>query len=118
MKYPIPTPHKITGLQLYQPEIVMLDNDIRLQIINLGIQDVSRIDIVIEGGSCDGKNIFISSLLAKTLQEGTATMTSAEIAEKLDTSASECKSINDVINRMDAIADRWADMDITPVDQP
>lgn len=84
MKYPIPTPHKITGLQLYQPEIVMLDNDIRLQIINLGIQDVSRIDIVIEGGSCDGKNIFISSLLAKTLQEGTATMTSAEIAEKLD----------------------------------
>ena len=41
-----------------------------------------------------------------------------EIAGKLDTSASECKSINDVINRMDAIADRWADMDITPVDQP
>ena len=41
-----------------------------------------------------------------------------EIAGKLDTSASECKSINDIINRMDAIADRWADMDITPVDQP
>lgn len=41
-----------------------------------------------------------------------------EIVGKLDTSASECKSINDVIDHMEVIADRWADMDITPVDQP
>lgn len=40
-----------------------------------------------------------------------------EIAGKLDLSASECKSIHDITDRMETIADRWADMDITSIKQ-
>lgn len=67
-----------------RPHTVILDNAIPVYVFNLGDQPVSRVDVIIEGGRCDGDGQTVSELLSAILREGSATMSAREIAEKLD----------------------------------
>lgn len=79
-----PEIQKITRLKMTHPNVAELDNRIPVSVIHLGDQPVSRIDIIIEGGRCDGSSQLESELLAAMLREGTTSLSAKEIAEKLD----------------------------------
>lgn len=79
-----PEIQKITRLKMTRPNVAKLDNRIPVSVIHLGDQPVSRIDIIIEGGRCDGSSQLESELLAAMLREGTTSLSAKEIAEKLD----------------------------------
>ncbi len=74
----------ITDLHIFQPQCIKLDNGIPLYVFNLGDQEASRLDIIYEGGRCDGNNQTESELVSATLREGTLKHNAAEIAETLD----------------------------------
>lgn len=75
---------KISNLKIAKPETTRLNNGILLYAINAGDQLASRIDIITEGGRCDGRSQLDSELLAACLREGTKSKSAKEIAEHLD----------------------------------
>ncbi len=74
----------IKDLQILRPECIRLNNGAPLYVFNLGDQDASRLDIIFEGGRCDGESQTESELVSAVLREGTAKHNAAEIAESLD----------------------------------
>lgn len=84
MQQPQPEIQRIANLTLSHPAVTRLDNGIPVYTFNLGDQEVSRVDIVIEGGRCDGNNQMESELISALLREGTQHQNARTIAEHLD----------------------------------
>ncbi|MGI6880664.1 M16 family metallopeptidase [Bacteroides sp. KG123] len=71
-------------LIVQKPEFILLPNGISLNMINVGDNDVMRVDLLMGGGrwqqTCPLQSLFTNRML----REGTKRYTTAEIAEKLD----------------------------------
>ena len=74
----------ISKLSIFKPQTSTLSNGVRLDVINLGDQPVTRLDIAFEGGRCDGGSQTVSEMLSAILREGTDLHDAKEIAETLD----------------------------------
>ena len=74
----------IKDLQIFCPECIQLSNGTLLYVFNLGDQNASRLDVIFEGGRCDGESQTESELVSAALREGTTKHNAAEIAESLD----------------------------------
>ena len=75
---------ELSNIQIFKPQSTTLDNGIDMKSINIGDQPVSRLDIIFEGGRCDGRNQTVSEMLSAILREGTTSLNAQEIAEALD----------------------------------
>ena len=74
----------IDSIKLIEPEKTILDNSIPLYSINSGTQDVLKIDLSFEAGMWYQSKPLIAGTVNEMLSEGTTSMSSMEIAEKLD----------------------------------
>ena len=71
-------------LTLLAPQRFILPNGIPLTVINAGDQEVTRVDILFEGGRWRQDQKFQGLFTSRMLREGTSDFTSSEISEKLD----------------------------------
>ena len=70
--------------EIARPERLRMKNGMPLNIIRAGSQDVVRMDVLIGGGQCHQQQPLQAMFTNRMLREGTASFTSAQIAEKLD----------------------------------
>lgn len=75
---------ELSNIQIFKPQSTTLNNGIDMKSISIGDQPVSRLDIIFEGGRCDGRNQTVSEMLSAILREGTTSLNAQEIAEALD----------------------------------
>ena len=81
----MPPPLRSMGdFQIVRPERSRMKNGMPLNIIRAGSQEVVRLDILIGGGQWHQTQALQALFTNRMLREGTTTMTSAQIAEKLD----------------------------------
>ena len=81
----MPPPLRSMGdFQIVRPERSRMKNGMPLNIIRAGSQEVVRLDILIGGGQWHQTQALQALFANRMLREGTTTMTSAQIAEKLD----------------------------------
>ena len=71
-------------IDLTRPERRQMKNGIPLNIIRAGSQEVVRFDVLIGAGQWHQTQALQAMFANRMLREGTETMTSARIAEKLD----------------------------------
>ena len=79
-----PAIHPIKDLKMLRPSRVVLSNGIPVYVIQFGDDQVSRINILTEGGKCDSNNAFTAELMIAALREGSKDMDAGRIAERLD----------------------------------
>lgn len=79
-----PEIQKIADIKMPCAKLSKLDNGIPVDIIDLGDQDVCRIDIVTEGGQCDESVPLECETAASLIREGTTSTSAQTIAEQLD----------------------------------
>ena len=79
-----PAIHPIKDLKMLRPSRVVLSNGIPVYVIQFGDDQVSRINILTEGGKCDSNNAFTAELMIAALREGSKDMDADRIAERLD----------------------------------
>ena len=65
---------ELSNIQIFKPQSTTLDNGIDMKSISIGDQPVSRLDIIFEGGRCDGRNQTVSEMLSAILREGTTSL--------------------------------------------
>ena len=81
----IPPPIKtIRNLHLPKPQKMILANGIPVHIINMGTQDVIKLQLVFKAGRPFEKKKIIAKTTSRLIKEGTSGHTSAEIAEQID----------------------------------
>ena len=81
----MPPPLRSMGdFQIVRPERSRMKNGMPLNVIRAGSQEVVRLDILIGGGQWHQTQALQALFTNRMLREGTTTMTSAQIAEKLD----------------------------------
>ena len=78
---PISLPDTIA---LYTPEIVLLDNGIPVVLVNMGTQDVVKIEIVFKAGRFYEQKKLAALITTHMLKEGSHSFSSQQIAEKVD----------------------------------
>ncbi|MBR6368208.1 MAG: insulinase family protein [Bacteroidaceae bacterium] len=66
------------------PEDSTFSNNIPVSVLNVGGQDIVRVDIVINAGKMHQEKLLVSYFTGMMLKEGTSTMSRQDIAEKLD----------------------------------
>ena len=74
----------IEHFSIDHPEVRMMRNGMPLRIIRVGDEDVIRFDLLIHGGQWNQRIPLQAMFTNRMLREGTRTLTSAAIAEKLD----------------------------------
>lgn len=74
----------IADFNIKEPVMRVMRNGMKLYIINSGSEDIIRLDIVINSGQLEQKQPLQAMMTNRMLREGTGTMSSAQIAEKLD----------------------------------
>lgn len=74
----------IENINIPVPEKINLDNGIKTYIINAGTQEIIKIDIIFNAGSWYQEKPLIATIVNEMLTEGTKSLTSQQIAEKLD----------------------------------
>lgn len=79
-----PINHKVEELILRKPEHIVMPNGMDLYLIEAGLEDVTRIDIIVGAGSVYQQKKLCASFTNQLLKEGTKTYSSIQIAEKLD----------------------------------
>ena len=79
-----PTIHPIQNLTLALPKKVVLDCGIPVHVINMGTQDVVKIDFVCHAGRPYEQKQMVARAALRMIKEGTRRHSSAEIAEQLD----------------------------------
>lgn len=77
----IPNPEKIN---IPEPEIITLENGIPLFKVNLGTQDVIKIELIFDAGINHSSAPLIANATNDMLDEGSGIYSSAQIAEMLD----------------------------------
>jgi zinc protease len=81
----IPPPiREISKLNLPRPEQITLDNGIPLYITNLGVQEIVKLELVFRAGRPFERKQLVSRATAALMKEGTASMASGELAERID----------------------------------
>ncbi len=73
-----------TGIDIFKGNTQKLDNGVPVHIIEGGTQDVIKIDFVFPAGVVQAEKPLVASFTNKLMQEGTQSLSSAEIAEKID----------------------------------
>ncbi len=80
-----PPPIKtIKSIPLFTPEQYQLDNGIEVYEINMGIQEVSKLELVFRAGRPSERKQSVARATTSLLKEGTKQKTSAQIAEMVD----------------------------------
>lgn len=79
-----PEIQQIKNLKLPQPELIHLDSGIPVHVINMGTQDIVKIEVVFNAGRPFEDKKLVARTTAALLKEGTKSYTSAEIAEEID----------------------------------
>ena len=74
----------LEAFEILRPERFEMKNGIQLNVIRAGSQEVVRLDLLIGGGQWHQTQALQALFTNRMLREGTPTMTSAQIAEKLD----------------------------------
>ncbi len=67
-----------------EPETIVLSNGLNLHLLEGGSQEVAKIDFIFPAGSVQAAKSLVASTTNTLLAEGTRTMTSAQVSEKLD----------------------------------
>jgi zinc protease len=67
-----------------QPECIELRNGIKIWHLNLGSQEVVRLEFIFHAGAVHDTNPITATLCSSLLQEGTSKRNSAQIAEAID----------------------------------
>lgn len=81
----IPPPvHEVTNLFLPYPSVFYLDNGIPVYETRLGTQEIMKVEIVFMSGRLHEHKRLVSRATARMLREGTASYTSAVLAERVD----------------------------------
>lgn len=75
---------ELEQLAIQRPERIQLPNGVSLNILNVGDNEVTRIDLLIAGGRWQQKQPLQSLFTNRMLREGTRRYSAVEIAEKLD----------------------------------
>ncbi len=79
-----PTVNSLTDFDIQKPECVIMPNGLPLSILRAGNADVVRMDILIGAGIWHQEKPLQALFANRMLREGTKSMTSVEISEKLD----------------------------------
>ena len=79
-----PEASEITNFDIIKAQPQKLSNGIRLYSIDAGTENVIRIEWLIKAGASYQNKNLIASTLSKILKEGTESLSSSEINEKLD----------------------------------
>lgn len=79
-----PPIYEVKDLKLPAVELLHLDNEIPVYIVNLGLQEVVKIEVVFHAGRPSESTRLASRATGSLIKEGTFSMSSAEIAEKID----------------------------------
>ncbi len=74
----------VDDIDFYTPHIHELTNGLELYTINMGEQDITRIDIMFASGKWDQPKNLCASLTNLLLKEGTPNYSSRQIAEHMD----------------------------------
>ena len=74
----------LEAFEILRPERFEMKNGMQLNVIRAGSQEVVRLDLLIGGGQWHQTQALQALFTNRMLREGTPTMTSAQIAEKLD----------------------------------
>lgn len=80
----MPAIDSMAQFNIQKPVKKIMPNGIVLNILETGQEDVIRLDVVIECGQLNQKYPLQAMMTNRMLREGTKSMTSAQIAEKLD----------------------------------
>lgn len=75
---------KIDTIDLIEPTVYHLQNGTSVFCINTGTQDILKIELVFNAGSCSSDKLLVGSSAVNMMKEGTTTRTAAEIAEAVD----------------------------------
>lgn len=70
--------------ELKAPEYLTLDNGIPVYAINMGTQDVLKVELVVKGGRPYEKKQLVGRATARMLREGTLKHSGGELAEQID----------------------------------
>ena len=79
-----PATQAVAELKLPLPNVHHLDNGIPVYETRLGTQDIVKLEVLFHSGRPHEKKKLAARATAALLKEGTETMSSAEIAEKVD----------------------------------
>lgn len=79
-----PEIRQIDHFSIAAPERRVMPNGIPLNIIQVGREDVIRFDLLIKGGQWNQTQPLLAMFTNRMLREGTQSLTSSQIAEKLD----------------------------------
>lgn len=79
-----PAIRQLSEFSISLPERRVMKNGMPLNIINAGTEDVVRFDLLIGGGQWHQEQPLQAMFTNRMLREGAGSMTSAQIAEKLD----------------------------------
>lgn len=79
-----PSSKQIDSVDFIQPTKYTLDNHIPVFVINAGDQELVRIEFIFKNVNWDVRNPLLASTVNAMLSEGTATLSAAEIASKID----------------------------------
>jgi zinc protease len=79
-----PAYQNIDQINIIDPQISKLDNNITAHFIDAGTQEILKIDIIFDAGSWHQPKPPIASATSEMLMEGTVNLSSQQIAEKLD----------------------------------
>ena len=79
-----PSLRPLEAFEILRPERLEMKNGMQLNVIRAGSQEVVRLDLLIGGGQWHQTQALQALFTNRMLREGTPTMTSAQIAEKLD----------------------------------
>ncbi len=79
-----PPLHGITIPPLQEPHTIGLGNGLNLSLLEGGSQGVAKVDFIFPSGSVQAAKTLVASTTNTLLAEGTQTMTSLEVSEKLD----------------------------------
>ena len=79
-----PAVQDIANINLPNPEIVTLDNGLRMFVTNMGSQPILRVEVVFMAGRLFETKQAVSRATNRLLREGTQHRTAAEVAELVD----------------------------------
>ncbi|MGL4851460.1 MAG: M16 family metallopeptidase [Phocaeicola sp.] len=74
----------LTEINIAKPERSTLRNGMKMNVIQAGTEEVIRFDLLVEGGQWSQTQPLQAMFTNRMLREGTATLTSAQISERLD----------------------------------
>lgn len=79
-----PSIKEISKITLATPQIITLDNGIRIYLINTGQQDACKIEFFFATGRPDEHKQLVAKSTLRLIKDGTPQFNSAELAEKID----------------------------------